>query len=98
MAVVVFLIVLVAQFAFLSYALQRDHALMRAIVEENEASRKAVDALSNDLFARVVALQGVGKQPVSAVSRHNTICLIPRSRLSVALVFLPRSFAPPGAI
>ena len=61
MAVVVFLIVLVAQFAFLSYALQRDHALMRAIVEENEASRKAVDALSNDLFAlsyRIIGVSG----------------------------------------
>ncbi|MEQ8354377.1 MAG: ATP-binding protein [Kiloniellaceae bacterium] len=56
---VVFLVVLVAQFAALSYALQRDHALMQDIVEENESSRKAIDALSDDLFSLSYRILGV---------------------------------------
>jgi len=57
----VFLVVLVAQFAALSYALQRDHALMQDIVEENESSRKAVDDLSDDLASlsyRIIGVSG----------------------------------------
>ncbi len=57
----VFLLVLVAQFAALSYALHRDHALMQAIVEENESSRKAIDALANDLSLlsyRIIGVSG----------------------------------------
>jgi signal transduction histidine kinase len=59
--VVVFLVVLVAEFAVLSYALQRDHALMQDIVEQNESSRKAVDTLSNDLASlsyRIIGVSG----------------------------------------
>ncbi|NIA70211.1 HAMP domain-containing protein [Pelagibius litoralis] len=61
MALLVFLVVLVAQFAALSYALQRDHALMRDIVEENEASRRAIDTLANDLALlsyRIIGVSG----------------------------------------
>ncbi len=57
----VFLVVLVAQYAALSYALQRDHALMRDIVEENENSRKVIDALSDDIAAlsyRIIGVSG----------------------------------------
>ena len=56
-----FLAVLVAQFGVLSYALQRDHALMRAIVEENESSRRTIDTLSDDLALlsyRVIGVSG----------------------------------------
>lgn len=58
---VVFLVVLVAQFAALAYALHRDHALMRNIVEENESSRRAVDSLSDDLASlsyRIIGVSG----------------------------------------
>jgi signal transduction histidine kinase len=60
-ALAVFLVVLVAQFAALSYALQRDNALMQDIVEENESSRKAIDALSDDLASlsyRIIGVSG----------------------------------------
>src|SRR3546814_3795033 len=60
-ALAVFLFVLVPQFAVLSYALQRDHALMRAIVEENEFSRRTTDTLSDDLAAlsyRIIGVSG----------------------------------------
>ncbi|GAB4369112.1 MAG: hypothetical protein Kow00114_28740 [Kiloniellaceae bacterium] len=60
-ALLVFLVVLVAQFAALSYALQRDHALMQDIVEENEASRRTIDAFSNDLASlsyRIIGVSG----------------------------------------
>ena len=60
-ALAVFLVVLVAQFGVLSYALQRDHALMRAIVEENESSRRAIDTLSDDLSSlsyRIIGVSG----------------------------------------
>ena len=60
-ALVVFLFVLVAQFAALSYALHRDHALMQSIVEENESSRKAINALANDLSLlsyRIIGVSG----------------------------------------
>jgi signal transduction histidine kinase len=60
-ALVVFLVVLVAQFAALSYALQRDHALMQAIVEENESSRRTIDTLSDDLASlsyRIIGVSG----------------------------------------
>ena len=58
---VVFLIVLVAQFAALTYALQRDQALMQDIVEQNEASRRAIDALADDLALlsyRIIGVSG----------------------------------------
>src|SRR3546814_14173416 len=48
-------------FAALSYALQRDHALMQAIVEENESSRRTIDTLSDDLAAlsyRIIGVSG----------------------------------------
>jgi len=57
----VFLVVLVAQYAALSYALQRDHALMRDIVEENESSRRTIDALSDEIAAlsyRIIGVSG----------------------------------------
>src|SRR3546814_17265800 len=60
-ALAVFLFVLVPQFAVLSYALQRDHALMRAIVEENAFSRRPTDTLSDDLAAlsyRIIVVSG----------------------------------------
>ena len=56
-----FLLVLFAQFAALSYALQRDHALMQGIVEENESSRKAIDSLADNLALlsyRVIGVSG----------------------------------------
>ncbi len=58
---VAFLVVLIAQFAALAYALQRDHALMQNIVEENESSRRAVDSLSDDLASlsyRIIGVSG----------------------------------------
>ncbi len=60
-ALAVFLFVLVAQFAVLSYALQRDHALMQDIVEQNESSRRIIDTLSDDLAAlsyRIIGVSG----------------------------------------
>jgi len=61
MAMVVFLLVLFAQFAALSYALHRDHALMQDIVEENESSRKAIDSLADNLALlsyRIIGVSG----------------------------------------
>nr|WP_193370193.1 ATP-binding protein [Pelagibius marinus] len=58
---VVFLLVLVAQMTALSFALQRDHALMRDIVEENESSRRIIDTFSDDLAAlsyRIIGVSG----------------------------------------
>jgi signal transduction histidine kinase len=60
-ALAVFLLVLVAQFGALSYALQRDHALMQAIVEENESSRRTIDTLSDNVAAlsyRIIGVSG----------------------------------------
>ena len=65
---VVFLVVLVIQFAALSFALHRDHALMQNIVEENESSRKAVDALSGDLASLSYRIIGVSGQIYAAQS------------------------------
>jgi signal transduction histidine kinase len=61
MALAVFLFVLVAQFAVLSYGLQRDHALMQDIVEQNESSRRIIDTLSDDLAVlsyRIIGVSG----------------------------------------
>jgi len=60
-ALLVFLAVLVAQFAALSYALQRDHALMQDIVEQNESSRRTIDTFSDDLASlsyRIIGVSG----------------------------------------
>src|SRR3546814_21046710 len=50
-ALAVFLFVLVPQFPVLSYALQRDHALMRAIVQEHGLSRRNRDTQAAALAA-----------------------------------------------
>ncbi len=58
---VIFLLVLVAQMTAFSFALQRDYALMRDIVEENESSRRTIDAFSDDLAAlsyRIIGVSG----------------------------------------
>jgi signal transduction histidine kinase len=67
-ALVVFLVVLVAQFAALTYALHRDHALMQDIVEENESSRRAIDALSDDLASLSYRIIGVSGRIYAAQS------------------------------
>ncbi|HEX2114650.1 MAG TPA: ATP-binding protein [Alphaproteobacteria bacterium] len=58
-ALFVFLIALVAQYAGLTYALHRNHALMRDMVEQNQIATKAVDELSEDLAVLSYKILGV---------------------------------------
>ena len=55
----VFLVALVAQYAALNYAMERNRTLMREIVEQNQAATKAIDALSEDLAALSYRILGV---------------------------------------
>src|SRR5690349_20651540 len=55
----VFLAALLAQYAGLTYALHRNHALMRDIVEQNQVATRAVDELSEDLAILSYKILGV---------------------------------------
>ena len=58
-ALFVFLVALLAQYAGLTYALHRNHALMRDIVQQNQIATKAVDELSEDLANLSYKILGV---------------------------------------
>jgi signal transduction histidine kinase len=58
-ALFVFLVALLAQYAGLTYALHRNHALMRDIVEHNQIATRAVDELSEDLAILSYKILGV---------------------------------------
>jgi signal transduction histidine kinase len=58
-ALFVFLIALLAQYAGLTYALHRNHAVMRGMVEQNQIATKAVDELSEDLAVLSYKILGV---------------------------------------
>lgn len=58
-ALFVFLVALVAQYAGLTYSLNRNHALMRDIVEHNRIATKAIDELSEDLAILSYKILGV---------------------------------------
>jgi signal transduction histidine kinase len=58
-ALFVFLIALVAQYTGLTYALHRNHALMRELVAHNQVATKAVDKLSDDLATLSYKILGV---------------------------------------
>jgi signal transduction histidine kinase len=58
-ALFVFLVALLAQYAGLTYALHRNHALMRDIVQQNQIATKAIDELSEDLANLSYKILGV---------------------------------------
>jgi signal transduction histidine kinase len=58
-ALFVFLVALVAQYAGLTYSLHRNHALMRDMVEHNQVATKAIDELSEDLAILSYKILGV---------------------------------------
>jgi signal transduction histidine kinase len=58
-ALFAFLVALLAQYAGLTYALHRNHALMRDIVHQNQIATKAVDELSEDLAILSYKILGV---------------------------------------
>jgi signal transduction histidine kinase len=58
-ALFVFLVALLAQYAGLTYALHRNHALMRDIVQQNQIATKAIDELSEELANLSYKILGV---------------------------------------